>query len=123
PNPQHPKNIRSRRLTVIEESPRKAVIHQAGAKNSRVGGQALFSMACISARSSMTTRTPRRVQRVWDWLTGTRAQRSTYWLILGPTIGLTCIGVVMVVSASSVEAIGGAGSFASLTSQGLYAAL
>ena len=36
----------------------------------------------------MTTRTP-RVQRVWDWLTGTRAQRSTYWLILGPTIGLT----------------------------------
>lgn len=71
----------------------------------------------------MTTRTPRRVQRVWDWLTGTRAQRSTYWLILGPTIGLTCIGVVMVLSASSVEAIGGAGSFASLTSQGLYAAL
>src|SRR5699024_7248450 len=46
------------------------------------------------------------------------SEKSAYWLILGPTIALTAIGVVMVLSASSVEFIGGAGSFASLRSQG-----
>jgi len=64
-----------------------------------------------------------RVARAWDWLTGTHSKRSATWLILGPTIALTCIGVVMVLSASSVEFIGGAGSFSSLTSQGVYAAV
>lgn len=71
----------------------------------------------------MTAATPSRVARVWDWVTGEHSQKSAYWLILGPTIALTCIGVVMVLSASSVEFIGGAGSFASLRSQGLYAAV
>lgn len=61
--------------------------------------------------------------RVWDWLTGAHSKKSAYWLILGPTIALTCLGVIMVLSASSVEYIGGAGSFASLGSQGLYAVL
>src|SRR5699024_6539264 len=64
-----------------------------------------------------------RVRRVWDWLTGAHSKKSAYWLILGPAIALTCIGVVMVLSASSVEFIGGAGSFASLSSQGIYAIL
>src|SRR5699024_3883759 len=50
-------------------------------------------------------------------------KKSAYWLILGPTIALTCIGVVMVLSASSVEFIGGAGSFAFLSSQGIYAVI
>ncbi|GAA2040746.1 hypothetical protein GCM10009720_21450 [Yaniella flava] len=69
----------------------------------------------------MTNGPPPRVARVWDWLTGVHSTKSAYWLILGPTIALTFIGVVMVLSASSVEFIGGAGSFASLSSQGLYA--
>lgn len=71
----------------------------------------------------MTTGPPPRVARVWDWLTGVHSKKSAYWLILGPTIALTFIGVVMVLSASSVEFIGGAGSFASLSSQGLYAVI
>lgn len=64
-----------------------------------------------------------RVARAWDWLTGTHSTKSAYWLILGPTLALTFIGVVMVLSASSVEDIGGAGSFASLRSQGVYAVI
>lgn len=69
----------------------------------------------------MTNGPTPRVARAWDWLTGTHSRKSAYWLILGPTIALTFIGVVMVLSASSVEFIGGQGSFASLSSQGLYA--
>lgn len=69
----------------------------------------------------MTNGPTPRVARAWDWLTGVHSTKSAYWLILGPTIALTFIGVVMVLSASSVEFIGGAGSFASLSSQGLYA--
>lgn len=64
-----------------------------------------------------------RVARAWDWITGAHSTKSAYWLILGPTLALTFIGVVMVLSASSVEYIGGQGSFASLRSQGLYAAV
>lgn len=64
-----------------------------------------------------------RAARVWDWLTGKHSTKSAYWMILGPTLALTFIGVVMVLSASSVEYIGGAGSFASLRSQGLYAVI
>lgn len=62
-----------------------------------------------------------RAASAWDWLTGKHSKRSVTWLLLGPTIALSCIGVVMVLSASSVEFIGGAGSFSSLTSQGVYA--
>lgn len=69
----------------------------------------------------MTNGPSPRVARAWDLLTGVHSKKSAYWLILGPTIALTFIGVVMVLSASSVEFIGGAGSFASLSSQGLYA--
>lgn len=71
----------------------------------------------------MTTGPPPRVARAWDWLTGVHSKKSAYWLILGPTIALTFIGVVMVLSASSVEFIGGVGSFASLSSQGIYAVI
>lgn len=71
----------------------------------------------------MTNGPPPRVARVWDWLTGTHSTKSAYWMILGPTLALTFIGVVMVLSASSVEYIGGAGSFASLRSQGVYAVI
>lgn len=71
----------------------------------------------------MTNGPTPRVARAWDWLTGTHSTKSAYWLILGPTLALTFIGVVMVLSASSVEDIGGAGSFSSLKSQGIYAVI
>lgn len=71
----------------------------------------------------MTNGPAPRVARAWDWLTGTHSTKSAYWMILGPTLALTFIGVVMVLSASSVEYIGGAGSFASLGSQGVYAVI
>lgn len=71
----------------------------------------------------MTNGPAPRVARAWDWLTGTHSTKSAYWMILGPTLALTFIGVVMVLSASSVEDIGGAGSFASLRSQGVYAVI
>src|SRR5699024_6204343 len=72
---------------------------------------------------NMTIGPTPRARRVWDWLTGTHSKKSAYWLILGPTIALTCIGVVMVLSASSVEFIGGAGSFASLSPPGVDAGI
>lgn len=71
----------------------------------------------------MTNGPPPRVARAWDWLSGTHSKKSAYWLILGPTLALTFIGVVMVLSATSVEDIGGVGSFASLRSQGVYAVI
>ncbi len=71
----------------------------------------------------MTNGPAPRAARAWDWLTGKHSKKSAYWMILGPTLALTFIGVVMVLSASSVEHIGGAGSFASLRSQGLYAVI
>lgn len=71
----------------------------------------------------MTNGPTSRMAGAWDWLTGAHSHKSAYWLILGPTIALTVIGVVMVLSASSVEYIGGAGSFSSLSSQGLYAVI
>ena len=69
----------------------------------------------------MTIGSPPRVSRFWGWLTQKHSQRSANGLILWPTIILTGLGVVMVLSASSVELIDGAGSFSSLTSQGVYA--
>ena len=71
----------------------------------------------------MTQGPPPRVARAWDWLIGTHSKKSAYWLILGPSLALTFIGVVMVLSATSVEDIGGVGSFASLRSQGVYAVI
>src|SRR5699024_12388579 len=70
---------------------------------------------------NMTIGPTPRARRVWDWLTGTHSKKSAYWLILGPTIALTCIGAVMVLSASAVESIGGGGSCAYLSSQGICA--
>src|SRR5699024_8350335 len=62
-----------------------------------------------------------RAASAWDWLTGKHSKRSVTWLLLGPTIALSCIGVVMVLSASSVEFIGGAGSFSSLSAHSVVA--
>ena len=48
-----------------------------------------------------------RFRRLWDGIEGKGAvaNSSTYYLILGCTLALTAIGIMMVLSASSVEAI------------------
>ncbi|WGH86917.1 putative lipid II flippase FtsW [Auritidibacter ignavus] len=58
--------------------------------------------------------------RVWRWLEGS-SPKTSYWLILGSTLALSALGVLMVLSASSVENIGTVGSYDSLLSHGVYA--
>lgn len=62
----------------------------------------------------------------WSALEGTGKSRngSTYYLILGSTLALTAIGIMMVLSASSVEAIAaGESPYSAALKQGGFAAL
>ncbi len=62
----------------------------------------------------------------WSALEGTGRSRngSTYYLILGSTLALTAIGILMVLSASSVEAIAaGESAYTAAGKQGLFAAI
>ncbi|MCU1553141.1 MAG: cell division protein FtsW [Arthrobacter sp.] len=62
----------------------------------------------------------------WSALEGTGKSRngSTYYLILGATLALTAIGILMVLSASSVEAIAaGESPYSAALKQGLFAAI
>ncbi|WP_426977024.1 putative lipid II flippase FtsW [Pseudarthrobacter sp. O4] len=62
----------------------------------------------------------------WSALEGTGKSRngSTYYLILGATLALTAIGIMMVLSASSVEAIAaGESPYSAALKQGVFAAI
>ena len=62
----------------------------------------------------------------WSALEGTGKSRngSTYYLILGSTLALTAIGIMMVLSASSVEAIAaGKSPYSAALKQGMFAAI
>jgi cell division protein FtsW len=62
----------------------------------------------------------------WSALEGTGKSRngSTYYLILGATLALTAIGIMMVLSASSVESIAaGQSPYGDALKQGLFAAI
>ncbi len=62
----------------------------------------------------------------WSALEGNGKSRngSTYYLILGSTLALTAIGIMMVLSASSVEAIAaGESPYSAALKQGLFAAI
>ncbi|HET6270941.1 MAG TPA: putative lipid II flippase FtsW [Arthrobacter sp.] len=62
----------------------------------------------------------------WSALEGTGKSRngSTYYLILGSTLALTAIGILMVLSASSVEAIAaGESPYSAALKQGMFAAI
>jgi cell division protein FtsW len=62
----------------------------------------------------------------WAKLEGTGKSRngSTYYLILGATLALTAIGIMMVLSASSVEAIAaGESPYTAALKQGMFAAI
>lgn len=65
-------------------------------------------------------------RRFWSALEGTGTSRngSTYYLILGATLALTAIGIMMVLSASSVESIAaGKSPYGDALKQGIFAAL
>jgi len=87
------------------------------------------------ARKGATEAGPRRTplarvrggfRRFWSALEGNGKSRngSTYYLILGSTLALTAIGIMMVLSASSVEAIAaGESPYSAAMKQGLFAAI
>ncbi|MHA7289408.1 putative lipid II flippase FtsW [Arthrobacter sp. MDT3-24] len=65
-------------------------------------------------------------QAFWSTLegTGTSKNGSTYYLILGSTLALTAIGIMMVLSASSVESIAaGKSPYGDALKQGMFAAI
>lgn len=68
--------------------------------------------------------TPPVLRRLWSRLEGSAASSTSYFLILGCALALTVIGLVMVLSSSSVENIGtSAGSYDLFFKQGLFAVL
>jgi cell division protein FtsW len=65
-------------------------------------------------------------RKFWSALegTGTSKNGSTYYLILGSTLALTAIGIMMVLSASSVESIAaGKSPYGDALKQGVFAAI
>ena len=65
-------------------------------------------------------------RKFWSSLEGTGTSRngSTYYLILGSTLALTAIGIMMVLSASSVESIAaGKSPYGDALKQGMFAAI
>ena len=84
-----------------------------------------------SARTSGGAETlPARLRvfyrKFWSALEGTGTSRngSTYYLILGSTLALTAIGIMMVLSASSVESIAaGKSPYGDALKQGVFAAI
>ncbi|MDN6299341.1 MAG: putative lipid II flippase FtsW [Arthrobacter sp.] len=71
-----------------------------------------------------STQTP--VARFWNWVEGDphKDGRTGYYLILGSTLALTVIGLMMVLSSSSVEAISSnpdASSYDQVIKQGVWA--
>lgn len=87
-------------------------------------------MASTSTRrpavSSGGSRARSAYRKFWAALEGTGTSRngSTYYLILGSTLALTAIGIMMVLSASSVESIAaGKSPYGDALKQGIFAAL
>ncbi|KRE76859.1 putative lipid II flippase FtsW [Arthrobacter sp. Soil763] len=82
--------------------------------------------AAPSAAATPAARVRDWYRRFWAALEGTGTSRngSTYYLILGSTLALTAIGILMVLSASSVEAIAaGESPYSAALKQGGFAAL
>jgi cell division protein FtsW len=77
-------------------------------------------------QSAATARLRTAYRRFWSALEGTGTSRngSTYYLILGSTLALTAIGIMMVLSASSVESIAaGKSPYGDALKQGMFAAI
>ncbi|MFP5311389.1 MAG: FtsW/RodA/SpoVE family cell cycle protein, partial [Actinomycetes bacterium] len=92
------------------------------------GGKPRPGATATAARqpASAGAKVRRAYRRFWSALEGTGKSRngSTYYLILGATLALTAIGIMMVLSASSVESIAaGKSPYADALKQGGFAAL
>ncbi len=71
---------------------------------------------------SSSTTTPPLLRRFWSRVEGPATSTTSYFLILGCALALTVIGLVMVLSSSSVENIGtSAGSYDLFVKQGVFA--
>ncbi|MCQ6270451.1 putative lipid II flippase FtsW [Pseudarthrobacter sp. R1] len=96
-------------------------------KQQQAGKPRPGSSATAGARQSTATARLRTVyRRFWSALEGTGTSRngSTYYLILGSTLALTAIGIMMVLSASSVESIAaGKSPYGDALKQGMFAAI
>lgn len=76
--------------------------------------------------SGRSSRAAGGLSRFWTVLDGSgrKTSGSSYYLIVGATLALTAIGLMMVLSASSVESIAsGLSPYALLVKQGIYAAV
>ncbi|WP_163163040.1 putative lipid II flippase FtsW [Arthrobacter sp. Alg241-R88] len=108
--------------TPTRPQPAKQQPHKQQAGKPRPG-----SSATAGARQSAATARLRTVyRRFWSALEGTGTSRngSTYYLILGSTLALTAIGIMMVLSASSVESIAaGKSPYGDALKQGMFAAI
>lgn len=81
-------------------------------------------MASTSTREARVSKPVEWYRKFWSALEGTGISRngSTYYLILGSTIALTAIGIMMVLSASSVESIAaGESPYGDAIKQGTFA--
>jgi len=95
------------------------------------GGASSGGATSAKSAASRPAATPAARVRAWNrgfWsaLEGTGKSRngSTYYLILGSTLALTAIGIMMVLSASSVEAIAaGESPYSAALKQGGFAAI
>ncbi|WP_445286230.1 FtsW/RodA/SpoVE family cell cycle protein, partial [Arthrobacter sp. Hiyo1] len=77
-------------------------------------------------RASLPSRIRSGISGFWSTLEGSGKSSggSTYYLILGASLALTAIGIIMVLSASSVEAIAaGESPYSIATKQGMFAAI
>ncbi|SEQ98564.1 MULTISPECIES: putative lipid II flippase FtsW [Micrococcaceae] len=84
------------------------------------------SAAPAQRPASVPVRIKAAYRKFWSALegTGTSKNGSTYYLILGSTLALTAIGIMMVLSASSVESIAaGKSPYGDALKQGVFAAI
>jgi cell division protein FtsW len=84
------------------------------------------SAAPAQRPASAAVRVKAAYRKFWSALegTGTSKNGSTYYLILGSTLALTAIGIMMVLSASSVESIAaGKSPYGDALKQGVFAAI
>ncbi|MEZ2388726.1 putative lipid II flippase FtsW [bacterium RCC_150] len=93
---------------------------------SRPGKARPAGRAVGQARPPLLARVRSGISTFWTTLEGSGTSRngSTYYLILGASLALTAIGIIMVLSASSVEAIAaGESPYSIATKQGIFAGI
>ncbi|UKA60288.1 putative lipid II flippase FtsW [Arthrobacter sp. FW306-2-2C-D06B] len=99
---------------------------RSGPGRTRAGKADPAGPAAGVARASLPSRIRSGISGFWSTLEGSGKSSggSTYYLILGASLALTAIGIIMVLSASSVEAIAaGESPYSIATKQGMFAAI